>query len=83
MLSAGQNMAEIQLQRRSRDTELASLASLARAPGSVSSSHPTARLLGGGNSFFRDSSFVVTKPLSKHLSHPHSLKHSPVMAVYK
>ena len=75
MLSAGQNMAEIQLQRRSRDTELASLGSLARVCVELLASvRPS--LSRGGNWFFRDRILcVVTQPLSQPHSHRHSLSH--------
>ena len=57
MLSAGQNMAEIQLQRRSRDTELARLASLeslARVRVEFLASDRPSLSRGGNWLFFRD-----------------------------
>ena len=66
-------MAEIQLQRRSRDTELASLGSLARVCVELLASvRPS--LSRGGNWFFRDRILcVVTQPLPQPHSHRHSL----------
>ena len=74
VLSAGQNMAEIQLQRRSRDSrKLASLASLARVRVELARIRPPVSQPRRQFSFFRDSSFRVTQPLSKHQSHLYSL----------
>ena len=68
MLSAGQNMAEIQLQRRSRDTELARLASLeslARVRVELLASDRPSPSRGGNWFFFAIAFFVMSRNLSR------------------